>query len=531
MFAGTPPQSPSVLGSVVTNNQPYHPPLSPTSLHFDSSLPPSPHIVSHPKHLQPWETSHQTTSTTLPAECVRVDTASSYRSDGRRHVDLEHSPALNQASKLYGEPSWWGEEKDAERAAKEREKDFFKPNTQQILRDMDHEGYGMGRKEKESVPFKLSNKDELRMQAISNMRSQDCATSNPPSSVTSWVIDLRSGSTGGAGGGGGTPKIRRSREIVSRPRSADPSPNRLRVKRDVSPLPSRPITPNSPIKRRSTINSPVSTRNSTPTSLSPTHRHRGSTPPVTPQSPVRRRHGTTPPVGSITSPIRRHRSITSPRHTSPARSGSPAQKQGSTLSHRNTISSSPSKKPVVVDDEGGNNTMKKRRDNSLTSTSKVQATPPKNATSKLKPSNHLKNGSNTHLSRSKSLNCKGFRHSSKVTTTVSKPVTAEKTKSESPGERTYVVGVSDDSSSMSSLSEPSTSSVSDQAVVVTAASLVKARNAESAEKKSEGEEEQGSTQTRSVRKEWIDDDVQVCACMLMCVCAYACVCLCMHVCL
>lgn len=144
------------------------------------------------------------------------------RSDGRRSVDLEHSPALNKASKLYGKPDWWGEVGPGQEAeARQREFEIAKPGSQ-ILRTLDPEV------RRESAP-KLSIKDELRLQSISS--------SDP---ATSWVIDF-----GGGGGGGTLPRMRRARDHSSRPRSADPSPNRLTSRRDLSPVPKRAITPTS----------------------------------------------------------------------------------------------------------------------------------------------------------------------------------------------------------------------------------------------------------------------------------------------
>ena len=126
-----------------------------------------------------------------------------------------------------------------------------------------------------STPPKLSGKDELRLQAISNSRSQD---------PSSWTIDFGSG-----GGGTGTlPRKRRPRERnTMRPRSADPSPNRghttaapvLTKQRETaqSPAPKKTATPTS-AKRNASFSSPSRSRAATPPVKKP--QKRASTPPV-----------------------------------------------------------------------------------------------------------------------------------------------------------------------------------------------------------------------------------------------------------
>ena len=168
----------------------------------------------------------------------------SRRSDGRRPVDLENSPALNKASKLYGQPLWWGEETGASKT-RSLELEFVKPNSQ-ILRQLEPQVKRDSQKH--------SSKDILRMQAISNSSS----------SHDTWVIDI-----------GGGAREKRSRDIKTRPRSAEPSPNRLTTRHDLSPVTKSPTS----MKRSASISAPRSTQ------ASPTRTRRRSqraaTPPVT----------------------------------------------------------------------------------------------------------------------------------------------------------------------------------------------------------------------------------------------------------
>ena len=506
MFAGTPPPSPSVVSYAVINTP--HTMSNPSPLptpHYNSFTLPSPHATDRAQHLQSsWDVAHQITPTYTSEFIERAEPVSStHRSDGRRSVDLEQSSVLNQASKLYGKPSWWGEEKDVGVRAPESEYVTSKYSSH-IMKEMEHEGGGLGKKEKESVPFKLSNKDELRMQAISNSRQPECMSLISPPSVSSWVIDLRGG---GSGGGTNTmPRIRRSREHESHPRSADPSPNRLRAKRDISPLPNRPINPTATVKRRSSLNSPVRTRKTTPTPSTASPKHRAGTPPVTTLQPTRRERGTTPPVGSnLSSPTHRQRATTSPRSMSPLR------RRGTTsASHRSAVSSN---KPAAAD---GKQT--KKLVTMDANSSKTQAMIPKNASSKPKSSQSRPEPNSVSHATTKSVSP---RHAMKGTSSHLTPAVKEKSES---GDQTYVVAaVSDDSVSLSSLSDPGASS--EQEVVVATESVAKIRNRSARRERVEEKEERGGkregrhTQTNSMRKEWIDDDVQVCVCVCMHMCA------------
>ena len=166
----------------------------------------------------------------------------SARSDGRRSVELSNSPHLSSASKLYGKPTWWGEKEGEEITNTEFE--FVKPGTQ-ILRDLEPQTKAPeddGSNSPRGV--RLSAKDELRMQAITNSIAQD----KDPNS--SWVIDF---------GGGAMTKPKRPH----RPRSADPSPNRSPHVRDVSPAARGTRRSISPAARRMTVStSSVSPGNS-----------------------------------------------------------------------------------------------------------------------------------------------------------------------------------------------------------------------------------------------------------------------------
>lgn len=236
------------------------------------------------------------------------DDSSLHRSDGRRAVSTEHSPALNKASKLYGQPDWWGQDvvggDDAE--ARNKEFEFAKPGSQ-ILRQFEPE-----------QPRLSLKADELRMQAISNSRLD-------PTSL--WVIDFGNGSTTGT-----LPKVRRPRERGSRPRSADPSPNRLSVRRDPSPLPKRAVTPTQ-YKRHSSVSTPSTHITVTPI----TRKQRATTPPVSrPKGPSKK-----PPYSSP-----KRKPLATPPQSATPRSKTPQ----STTSH----STVPQTKSEIVSTEPTN---------------------------------------------------------------------------------------------------------------------------------------------------------------------------------
>lgn len=245
--------------------------------------------------------------------------SSPHRSDGRRSVDLDNTPALHKASKLYGKPDWWGEAGPEGMAeARQREFEFVKPGSQ-ILRQLDPPEAKRGDPPGPGVGGpKLSSKDELRLQSLST----SLLTSDTP---TSWTVDFG----GGGGGGGGTlPRRRRIREHGTRPRSADPSPNRLR---DSSPCPKRAATPTSAQTRRH-----ASFNVGTPSVTS--RKQRSATPPVIRSTGASSRK---PPCGDkLNSPKKRsggHTATTplSPRHIKPP----------SSLHHKTTQSRGPKSRP------------------------------------------------------------------------------------------------------------------------------------------------------------------------------------------
>lgn len=225
----------------------------------------------------------------LPSGSAEEDSLNmSSRSDGRRSVDLETAPGLSKTSKLYGQPSWWGEEKEEEGGrGGSKEMQSLQPfkSGPQILRQLDPETTLT----KSAV--KLSGKDELRMQAISSslQQPQDVAA------ASSWVVDF-----------GAASSPRRARTLTSRPRSADPSPNRVAAKREASPRPKRAATPTSGKQRSSSASSP--THQATPPTLAVMKtRQRAATPPIihpsnspthkaTPTAMEKRQRAVTPPA-------------------------------------------------------------------------------------------------------------------------------------------------------------------------------------------------------------------------------------------
>ncbi len=169
------------------------------------------------------------------------------RSDGRRAVELSNSPNLSKVSKLYGKPSWWGEEKATEKD-NDQEFEFVKPGSQ-ILRDYDRRVRSPSNCEDTAAsrPQRLSASEDLRVQAMSNSRERDC-----PSPASTWTVDL----------GDSTPAVTKKRpsrfdNTERRPRSADPSPNRSpQIKKDLLPVTTSSSLKRSSSTRRSPSSSP-----------------------------------------------------------------------------------------------------------------------------------------------------------------------------------------------------------------------------------------------------------------------------------
>ena len=172
------------------------------------------------------------------------------RSDGRRAVEISNSPNLSKVSKLYGKPSWWGEETATEKD-NDQEFEFVKPGSQ-ILRDYDRRVRSPSNCEDTASlrPQRLSASEDLRVQAMSNSREKECV-----SPASTWVVDFDTNSA--------ATKKRPSRfdNLERRPRSADPSPNRSpQIKKDLLP-----VTASSSLKRSSsTHRSPSSSPRRSP---------------------------------------------------------------------------------------------------------------------------------------------------------------------------------------------------------------------------------------------------------------------------
>ena len=174
----------------------------------------------------------ETTPTTIQVQDIETESliddfpVSPVRTDGRRQVDLSTTPGLAITSRLYGQPSWWGEEPERPHPHSDPE---FKHGTPrgQVLRDLDSDETSSV-SSTPSRSSKLSVKDELRLKAITNSASSELSSSN-----TSWVVDF-----------GTTPKPRHSKP---RPRSADPSPVRA------PPVEKRQVSSATPSRPRSTV--------------------------------------------------------------------------------------------------------------------------------------------------------------------------------------------------------------------------------------------------------------------------------------
>lgn len=212
-------------------------PISPTQFLQLSTPPPPPPTTSTPE-------------SPLSVDELESSGSGSFskpqRSDGRRAVELTNSPNLSKVSKLYGKPSWWGEEKATEKE-NEQEFEFVKPGSQ-ILRDYNRRERSSSCEDPLAVsgrPQRHSASEELRFKAIS--KSRECA-----SPASTWVVDFDSNTL---------PKKKRpSRfdKVEHRPRSADPSPNRAPpIKKDLLP-------PTANLKRSTSTRSPSSSPRRSP---------------------------------------------------------------------------------------------------------------------------------------------------------------------------------------------------------------------------------------------------------------------------
>ena len=215
-------------------------PISPTHfLHLSTPPPMSSSSESPPISVDDLESSSDSISHSKPQ-----------RSDGRRAVEISNSPNLSKVSKLYGKPSWWGEEKATEKD-NNQEFEFVKPGSQ-ILRDYDRRVRSPSNCEDTASPRsqRLSASEDLRVQAMTKSRERECV-----SPASTWVVDFDSNSA--------AIKKRPSRfdNLERRPRSADPSPNRSpQIKKDLLP-----VTASTSLKRSSsTHRSPSSSPRRSP---------------------------------------------------------------------------------------------------------------------------------------------------------------------------------------------------------------------------------------------------------------------------
>ena len=210
-------------------------PISPTHFVQIATPPSTVSSESPPINIEDIESSSDSASHSKPQ-----------RSDGRRAVELSNSPNLSKVSKLYGKPSWWGEEKATEKD-NDQEFEFVKPGSQ-ILRDYDRRVRSPSCEDTSSSrPQRLSASEDLRVVAMTN--SRDCV-----SPASTWVVDFGASDTNMS-----STKKRPSRfdSLERRPRSADPSPNRSpQIKKDLLPVTATSSLKRSSSTRRSPSSSP-----------------------------------------------------------------------------------------------------------------------------------------------------------------------------------------------------------------------------------------------------------------------------------
>lgn len=224
-------------------------------------------------------------------------------------MELDHTPGLASASTLYGQPSWWGEEKEGSKnSLTESEFRHVRPGSQ-ILRDFEYDPKPSQQDREDAssevssttasrLSSRLSVKDELRLKAICNSLSQE--QNDPPSS---WVVDF----------GSGPPSAQTRRPQLTskpRPRSADHSPIRVSHSiRDMSPSPSDRVR--SASIRKGVSNDHLSKRNV----QGSTGRPRDTESPVVRHTPNRTTFRKSPSPSPSVTPIARSSSM---RRTTPS---------------------------------------------------------------------------------------------------------------------------------------------------------------------------------------------------------------------
>ena len=202
-----------------------HQPMSPTHLLQQQQTISPAHLLQQQQPMSPahllQQQQQQSDITVEDIEDERSALKRKPRKDGRRSSSLSDTPSLSQATPLYGSPSWWGEEE----GSSEGELDSIYGGSK-ILRDLT--------RSRTPPPPRTTATDELRKQAISNSQSSRAQEHESPSS---WTVQFSAP----------TSKQLPSR-LVRRPRSADPSPTRVR--RSVSPV-RRSASPGVAPQRRS----------------------------------------------------------------------------------------------------------------------------------------------------------------------------------------------------------------------------------------------------------------------------------------
>ncbi len=199
-------------------------PVVPTLLYQHSAMPSSLDQYQHPVTPSSLDQLSSVDTESEDAFTLHAEGSLKPRKDGRRAVSLSDSPNLSKGTRLYGQPSWWGEEREGEERGGEEEGHLRsgevrgrhsripEPGVERVRTTSSLEGHRTCGSGTGSAPWEQreSRRDKER--------------------PTSWVIDLPvTSSTPGS-------KLRPARLDRfrdRRPRSADSSPTR--VKRTISP--------------------------------------------------------------------------------------------------------------------------------------------------------------------------------------------------------------------------------------------------------------------------------------------------------
>ncbi len=205
-------QTPNMVFQPVSSTQHlYQQPAMPTMLPQYPATPPS-----SSEHLSVEDIESESVFNSHTEESLKP------RKDGRRAVSLSDAPNLSKGTRLYGQPNWWGEGEGDWSS----ELSVGSPgHGSKILRDIDPGGERIKVTQSHETFSPSLSRDSPTSEELRKMKSRQ-----EKGIPTSWVVDLPTPSS--AGRKPRPARLDRFRE--RRPRSADPSPTR--VKGTITPV-------------------------------------------------------------------------------------------------------------------------------------------------------------------------------------------------------------------------------------------------------------------------------------------------------